>query len=186
VVQADTVRADIYYFGGHQAAVRSACREQARRISPLELLHYTTELAELADFCTADTEQAYRLYRAGAWASKSALMSWFVLHPPPGVRIVVRRHRTVRRPGRPRRVRRRGAGAVNRTAGPADARLPDRCHLRRPSAWHAGRRATACAERGERLILVVDGLDEDRGVTTGPDAQHRGSAAGPTPPRACG
>lgn len=27
-----------------------------------------------------------------------------------------------------------------------------------------------CAARGERLILLVDGLDEDRGVTTGPEA----------------
>jgi tetratricopeptide (TPR) repeat protein len=31
--------------------------------------------------------------------------------------------------------------------------------------------AQACAAHGERLILVVDGLDEDRGVTTGPDAR---------------
>ena len=30
--------------------------------------------------------------------------------------------------------------------------------------------ADACQAAGERLILVVDGLDEDRGVTTGPDA----------------
>jgi hypothetical protein len=28
----------------------------------------------------------------------------------------------------------------------------------------------ACAGEGRRLVLVVDGLDEDRGVTTGPDA----------------
>ena len=30
--------------------------------------------------------------------------------------------------------------------------------------------AAACQEAGGRLVLVVDGLDEDRGVTTGPDA----------------
>ena len=30
--------------------------------------------------------------------------------------------------------------------------------------------AAACQEAGRRLVLVVDGLDEDRGVTTGPDA----------------
>ena len=30
--------------------------------------------------------------------------------------------------------------------------------------------AEACAAQGERLILVVDGLDEDRGITTGQDA----------------
>jgi hypothetical protein len=30
--------------------------------------------------------------------------------------------------------------------------------------------ASACQQDGGRLVLVVDGLDEDRGVTTGPDA----------------
>ena len=30
--------------------------------------------------------------------------------------------------------------------------------------------AEAVEQRGQQLILVVDGLDEDRGVTTGPDA----------------
>ena len=30
--------------------------------------------------------------------------------------------------------------------------------------------AVACQEAGQRLVLVVDGLDEDRGVTTGPHA----------------
>jgi hypothetical protein len=31
--------------------------------------------------------------------------------------------------------------------------------------------AAACRDDGRRLVLVVDGLDEDRGVTTGPDAR---------------
>ena len=38
--------------------------------------------------------------------------------------------------------------------------------------------AGVCSRRGERLILVVDGLDEDRGVITGQDAvQHRSATA---------
>jgi hypothetical protein len=32
------------------------------------------------------------------------------------------------------------------------------------------RAAAACKEAGTRLVLVVDGLDEDRSVTTGPQA----------------
>jgi hypothetical protein len=32
------------------------------------------------------------------------------------------------------------------------------------------RAAEVCQGKGERLVLVVDGLDEDRGVTSGPDA----------------
>ncbi|MCZ0980935.1 hypothetical protein O1L60_23385 [Streptomyces diastatochromogenes] len=39
--------------------------------------------------------------------------------------------------------------------------------------------ARACAARGERLVLLVDGLDEDRGVTTGPEA-HSIAALLPT------
>jgi hypothetical protein len=38
------------------------------------------ELAELAAFC--QEAGGYRWWRAPAWAGKSALMSWFVLHPP--------------------------------------------------------------------------------------------------------
>ncbi|MFJ8658053.1 hypothetical protein [Streptomyces sp. NPDC093795] len=34
-----------------------------------------------------------------------------------------------------------------------------------------GSAAEACAARGERLVLLVDGLDADRGVTTGSDAR---------------
>ena len=37
-----------------------------------------------------------------------------------------------------------------------------------------------CQRQDQRLVLVVDGLDEDRGVTTGSDAQqHCGIAASP-------
>ena len=42
--------------------------------------------------------------------------------------------------------------------------------------------AEACAARGERLILVVDGLDEDRGVTTGPDARSIAALLPADPP----
>ena len=70
---------------------------------------------------------------------------------------------------------------------------------------HLLRMLTRAAEErqraGQRLVLVVDGLDEDRGVTTGPDAYsiagaaadsaagraacHRGRAARPAGPGRC-
>ncbi|MEU0272229.1 hypothetical protein [Streptomyces sp. NPDC006307] len=43
--------------------------------------------------------------------------------------------------------------------------------------------ATVCQEKGSRLVLVVDGLDEDLGVTTGPDA-YSIAALLPAHPRA--
>lgn len=114
-------------------------------------------------------------------------MSWFVLHPPPGVRIVSFF------------VTARFAAQNDRVAfvnvvlehlaellgQPVPAYLTDATR----DAHLLGMLAdtdTACAERGERLILVVDGLDEDRGVTTGPDAHSIAARLPATPPRACG
>ncbi|MEV7883357.1 hypothetical protein ACWD3I_13195 [Streptomyces sp. NPDC002817] len=62
-------------------AVRSACREQVRRIVPPELIGRETELAALADFCTTDSGPAYAWWRAEARAGKTALTSWFALRP---------------------------------------------------------------------------------------------------------
>ncbi|WP_037673316.1 hypothetical protein, partial [Streptomyces afghaniensis] len=68
--------------------VRSAYWEQVRRIAPPRLVDREEESAELSAFCTADSGPAYAWWRAGAWAGKTALLSWFALHPPQDVRIV--------------------------------------------------------------------------------------------------
>ncbi|MEU3849803.1 hypothetical protein [Streptomyces sp. NPDC029554] len=151
-------------------SVRSAYREQVRRIPPAELVGRERELAELAAFCTADAGPAYAWWRAAAWAGKTALMKWFALHPPPGVRVV------------PFFVTAQ-LSTHNTSAGYADVVLEQLAELTgslpayvRPATRDAhllrlyGEAARACRERGERLVLLVDGLDEDRGVTTGPVA----------------
>ncbi len=68
---------------------RSAYLEQVRRIAPDKLHDRDEELTELAAFCTEPGQRPYAWWRAPAWAGKSALMSWFVLHPPGGVRVVL-------------------------------------------------------------------------------------------------
>ncbi|MFE6460821.1 hypothetical protein ACFVP0_25615 [Streptomyces cinereoruber] len=155
---------------GAGAAVRSAYREQVRRIAPPELVGREEELAELAEFCRTGT--GYRWWRADAWAGKTALMAWFALAPPEGVRIV------------PFFVTAR-LGAQNDVAAYVDVVLEQLVELAGeglPALLTAATReahllrlyasaAEACAARGERLVLLVDGLDEDRGVTTGPDAR---------------
>lgn len=71
------------------AVVRTRYRFQVERIAPAELVGREAELAELDAFCTdPSTAGSYRWWRAGAWAGKSALLSWFVLYPPRGVRVV--------------------------------------------------------------------------------------------------
>ncbi|MFI5700236.1 hypothetical protein ACIA78_09350 [Streptomyces xanthochromogenes] len=153
------------------STVRSAYWEQVRRIAPDELIGREAELAELEAFCTAESGPTYAWWRADAWAGKTALMSWFALHPPSGVRVV------------PFFVTAR-LGAQNDVVAFVDVVLEQLAELTGealpaflPATVRAAhllalyeRSARICAERRERLVLLVDGLDEDRGVHTGPDA----------------
>ncbi|MFC9005640.1 P-loop NTPase family protein [Streptomyces microflavus] len=153
------------------AAARSGYRQQVLRIAPPELAGRQAELDELAAFCTAPDRASYVWWRAPAWAGKTALMSWFALHPPQSVKIV------------PFFITARFAGQSDRAAfievvGEQLAELlgqPTPVYL--TEATREGHllamleeAAYQCQRRGERLVLLVDGLDEDRGVTTGPDA----------------
>ncbi|MGW5667380.1 hypothetical protein [Micromonospora sp. NPDC003776] len=159
-------------FGYEPPVVRSAYLEQVRRIVPPELKDRDAELAELAAFCAGDPEYAYAWWRAPAWAGKSALMSWFALHPPPGVRIISffvtgRHHRQNDRKAFVDNVLEQLAELLERRSLPAG--LTDStqdAHL----AGMLAEAAAASRRAGERLVLLVDGLDEDRGVTAGPES----------------
>lgn len=151
--------------------VRSAYWEQVRRIAPPELMGRDAELRELADFCTAHGGPAYAWWRAPAWAGKTALMSTFALRPPAGVRIV------------PFFVTAR-LGAQNDVTAYVDVVMEQLAELvgedlpvhlteatREAHLLHLyGVAARACADQGQRLVLLLDGLDEDRGVTTDTEA----------------
>ncbi|AXX31659.1 hypothetical protein KCV87_34275 [Actinosynnema pretiosum subsp. pretiosum] len=155
-------------------SVPSAVYEkQVAELAPDVLEDRESELALLAAFCAEELpeEGGYLWWRAGAWAGKSALLSWFVLNPPPGVR-VVSFFVTSRLPGQNDR-----RGFVDSVLDQlhALAGLPARSDLaeatREPYLLHL---LTSVADRvragGERFVLVVDGLDEDQGVTGSPDA----------------
>jgi tetratricopeptide (TPR) repeat protein len=149
--------------------IRTRYREQIRRIAPQALLDRAADMEELGRFCVdPSTAGCYWSWRAAAWSGKSALLSWFVLHPPDGVRIVSFF------------VTARLAGQNNRAAfidnlmeqlltvlgQPVPAFLNDatrEAHL----LGLLAEAARACQARGERFVLVVDGLDEDRGAHRG-------------------
>jgi hypothetical protein len=152
---------------GAAELARSAYAEQVQRIAPVELKGRDGELAELAAFCTQPGHGAYVWWQAPAWAGKSALMSWFVLHPPPGMP-VVSFFITGRYKGQDDR-----AAFIDAVTGqlavllgePVPGYLAEAAreqYLLRQLAQAAG------TSRG--LVLVVDGLDEDRGVTEVPDS----------------
>ncbi|MGW4423840.1 tetratricopeptide repeat protein [Streptosporangium sp. NPDC004631] len=154
-------------------AVRSAYRQQVRRIAPPTLVGRDEELAELAAFCTAPAAGGggYVWWQAPAWAGKSALLSWFVLNPPPGVR-VVSFFITARYAGQSDRVAFIDA-VLEQLAEVVGESLPafltsalKESHL----LDLLDRAVRLCRAQGVRLVLVVDGLDEDRGVVVGPEA----------------
>jgi hypothetical protein len=140
--------------------IRSAYLEQVRDIAPDALIGRDGELAEWAEFCAGPGTYAW--WQAGPWAGKTALASWFVTHPPAGVDIV-------------------SFFITGRLAGQADSdafldAMIEQLTALGPasggSAAVAGARvgawlsmlASAAAqaeEQGRRLVVVVDGLDED-------------------------
>jgi len=164
--------------------VRTRYREQVEWIAPPLLVGRDGELAALAYFCTSpSTVGHYAWWRAPGWSGKSALMSWFVLHPPEGVRIV-----SFFVTGRTGFQNDRAAfidNLLEQLLAMLDAPLPPlltdstkEAHLRGFLADAAER----CRERGEHFVLLVDGLDEDRGVRMGPDAHSIAALLPEQPP----
>jgi Trypsin-like peptidase domain len=139
--------------------IRSACTEQVLDIAPDALIGRDGELAEWAEFCAGPDRYAW--WQAGPWAGKSALASWFVTHPPAGVDVV-------------------SFFITGRLAGQADSDAfldamieqlnalapgggPAVVPRARMGAWLSllASAAAQAGERSRRLVVVVDGLDED-------------------------
>ncbi|WP_225726750.1 MULTISPECIES: caspase family protein [unclassified Nocardia] len=138
---------------------------QIRDIAPAdELRDREQELATLAAFCAGG--EPYLWCRAGPWAGKTALLSWFALHPPENVRVVA-------------------FFITSRLAAQADHLAFDDAVLEQLSALLPAERTTVTGavgnrdalrrhlldlaerraiESGKRIVLIVDGLDEDQGA----------------------
>jgi transcriptional regulator with XRE-family HTH domain len=169
-----------YQTGGVPYPVaRSAYLEQVRRIAPPDppgLMGRDAELAELARFCLVPNGPSYAWWRAGPWAGKSALLSSFVLRPPPEV--VAGRVRLVSFFITARLAAQDTRGAFTQVlAEQLAALLGQSLPTVLPEATREAylldlmsQAAGKFKDASGRLVLVIDGLDEDRGVTTGPDA----------------
>ncbi|UQS26629.1 hypothetical protein L1857_29405 [Amycolatopsis thermalba] len=161
VVQAGSVHGGVYVHSG--TPVVTGYRSQVERIAPKELNDRDRELDELAEFCVHGAT-SYLWLRARAWSGKSALLSTFVLNPPSGVRVV---SFFVTASFGPHSDRRAFVDNVLEQLW-AMMEVPPASHLTeftRDTHLLAllTEAARQCEVRGERLVLVVDGLDEDRG-----------------------
>ncbi|MEV0712865.1 ATP-binding protein, partial [Nocardia aurea] len=122
------------------------------------------ELEMLAEFCHGDDE-SYLWVQGEPWAGKSALLSSFVLDPPPDVtvvsffvtdRLAAQNNHTAFTAA----VLDQLAGLLPDHKARIESAVINRDGLRNELLALASRRA---AEAKQRLVLVVDGLDEDTG-----------------------
>jgi hypothetical protein len=167
-------------------AAGSAYLQQVRRIAPPDppgLIGREAELAEMARFCLEADRGPYMRWQAQAWAGKSALLSKFVLCPPPEVADRVRivsffiTARLAAQDTRDAFVQVLLEQLTDLTGQDLPGALPEamrEAYLLSLLAQAAG----MCQSAGGRLVLVVDGLDEDRTVAKGP---HGHSIAGLLP-----
>lgn len=135
---------------------------QVRDIAPAELIGRDTELARLVKFCAGPDPYAW--WQAGPWAGKSALAAWFVLHPPAGT-VIASFFVTSRLTGQAdsdafteAMIEQLAAIAGEPVTGAATPAGRDRERRRLLEAA-----AARVAARQQRLVLVIDGLDEDVG-----------------------
>ena len=155
-----------YYAAAAARPGRLEYLAQVREIAPYGgLADRAAELADIAAFC--ESTDSYWWWQADTWSGKSALMSWFVLHPPPGV-IPVSFFVTARLTPHSdsaaftSTVLGQLEDILGLSPGPAAAgETTARYYLLLQAA------AQQLAQQRDRLVLVVDGLDEDRSLAAG-------------------
>jgi len=144
-----------------QAVLLDHRRQALRRIHDTTVIGRGEELALMQEFCAGDG--TLLLWRGQEWAGKTALMSAFVAEPPGNVDVVsffVNDRTTTERDL---------SGFLASMGRQLEAVLdsPQGSRLDSPGAlegafWRLAEDAAAASEdRGRRLVVVVDGLDED-------------------------
>ncbi|MFD5475397.1 hypothetical protein [Streptomyces sp. NPDC127105] len=180
------IDSSVQVFAG-RAAVSGYLLQVEQALAATDFQGRESELAQLAAFSAHDVpadcpSASYWRWVAPAWAGKSALLAHFVLHPPPGVDVVsffiTSRMAAQNDAAAFCEVVQRQVYAMLGEAEPLST--PATRDEQMLLALH--RAAQGCAARGRRLVLVVDGLDEDRGVTAGSDGHSIAALLPRVPP----
>jgi hypothetical protein len=135
---------------------------QVRDIAPPVLEAREAELAEVARFCSG--AEPYSWWQAPPWAGKTALASWIVLHPPSGV-VVVSFFITGRLAGQADSDAFTAAlvSQLAALAGVQPAVTASPAERDAERRWLLSATVSQLTAARKRLLLVVDGLDEDQG-----------------------
>nr|WSX24161.1 hypothetical protein OG690_32985 [Streptomyces tubercidicus] len=158
-------------FGQPLRVMRSGYLLEVTELAASRFEGREAELAAMEAFCAAPdggaigdgSGETYWRWLAPAWSGKTALMAQFALHPTENLDVLAFF------------ILRRDAGRSDRTAfltalqGQLREYLHDReidCTGRGQFLSALERAAAQATDAGRRLVLLVDGLDEDTGVTS--------------------
>lgn len=134
-------------------------RRQAQELAPTSLQGRMRELMRIANFCRSDGSYAW--WQAGPWAGKTALLAWTACHPPTGVDVISYFITT--------RLSTHASSDVfvESVIDQAAALMGVPVPSGPTAARHAlmltllDRASEISASDGRKLLLIVDGLDED-------------------------
>ena len=151
--------------------VERRAQRDARRLAPAALVARDSELADLAAF--AGSARRWCWIQGAAFAGKTALLAWFALHPPEGVDVAacfLRRttgqaHADYAVGVLTRELAQLAERADYRTGTSLRERVDDFTDLLEDAAQ-------ACRQRGRRLLVIIDGLDEDQTAEPGLRVAH--------------
>ena len=128
----------------------------ARSLAPRQLSHREEALRQLARFCAG--EELYLNVTGEVRAGKTALMSWFAVHPPTGTVVV---SHFIRRTEARRIDSEAFLNTMIEQFGAVAGLLPEATDPEAEYMRLMNAAANACAGSRKQLVMLVDGLDED-------------------------
>ncbi|WP_433292636.1 hypothetical protein ACQP2F_28525 [Actinoplanes sp. CA-030573] len=152
----------INYFGAGGVVLRpEALLEHVRELAPATLEDRDAELAELRAFCFG--AEPYVWWQGEPWSGKTALLATFVLKPPAGVDMLhffIRAGQSYWNDSTAFELTLHSQLTTYLETTASGVRDPSLLHLERAELL---RRALDQAQaNGRRMVLVVDGIDEDQ------------------------
>ncbi|MEU4237493.1 hypothetical protein [Actinoplanes sp. NPDC026619] len=152
----------INYFGAGGVVLRpEALLEHVRELAPATLEDRDAELAELRAFCFG--AEPYVWWQGEPWSGKTALLATFVLEPPDGVdtlHFFVRAGQSYWNDSTAFELTLHSQLTTYLETTASGVRDPALLHLER--AELLGRALDLAQANGRRMVLVVDGIDEDQ------------------------
>jgi hypothetical protein len=155
---------NVQYNYHREQLARSHYYAEVRAMAPPVLLDRGADIAELRDFCTRSDAGGYQLWQADAWAGKTALLASFVCNPPEGTRIVSFFITDRRGPQSNREAF--FDIVIEQLAEILNKPMPGNATPATRSGQFLDLLEAAVgvlAKQGRRLVLLVDGLDNDTG-----------------------